>query len=79
MLVGLQGFVVAAVEHADGTACCAELATREYMLLKGLGTGAALEAKCEYRVQECVTMAQLLQALSKGESYGHQQSLCRWS
>jgi hypothetical protein len=55
------------VEHADGTACCAELADGEWQLLQGLGTGAVLEAKCEYRVQECVTMARALQALNAGE------------
>lgn len=64
-----QGFVVAAVEHADGSACCAELADGEFMLLKGLGTGAALEAKCTYRVQECITLAQVLQALATGEQW----------
>jgi hypothetical protein len=58
--------VVAAVEHADGTACCAELADGEWRLLQGLGTGAVLEAKCEYRVQECVTMARALQAMNAG-------------
>jgi hypothetical protein len=58
--------VVAAVEHADGTACCAELADGEWRLLQGLGTGAVLEAKCEYRVQEAVTMARALQAMNAG-------------
>jgi hypothetical protein len=36
-------------------------------LLQGMGTGAVLEAMCEYRVQECVTMARALQAMNAGE------------
>lgn len=64
----LQGFVVAAVEHADGTACCTQLANGEWRMLQGLGTGAALEAKCQYRVQECVTMAQALQTMNAGKT-----------
>lgn len=63
-----QGFVVAALEHADGTACCAELADGEWRLLQGLGTGAVLEAKCEYRVTEAVTLARTLQAMNAGEA-----------
>ncbi|WIA35623.1 hypothetical protein OEZ86_004039 [Tetradesmus obliquus] len=63
-----RGFVVAALEHADGTACCAELADGEWRLLQGLGTGAVLEAKCEYRVTEAVTLARTLQAMNAGAS-----------
>ncbi|WIA15413.1 hypothetical protein OEZ85_002066 [Tetradesmus obliquus] len=63
-----RGFVVAALEHADGTACCAELADGEWRLLQGLGTGAVLEAKCEYRVTEAVTLARTLQAMTAGAS-----------
>jgi len=67
ILLVVQGFVVAAVEHADGTACCAELATGDWKFLQGLGTGQVLESKCDYRVQECVTMAQVLQSMNAGE------------
>jgi hypothetical protein len=67
VVVVVQGFVVASVEHADGTACCAQLATGEWKFLQGLGTGQVLEAKCDYRVQECLTMAQVLQSMNAGE------------
>ncbi|KAF8056475.1 Ranbp10 [Scenedesmus sp. PABB004] len=63
-----RGFVVAALEHADGTACCVELADGTHRLLTGLGTGAALEAKCEYRVTEARTMAEALAAIDSGAS-----------
>jgi hypothetical protein len=43
-----------------------QLASGEWKLLQGLGTGAALEAKCDYRVEECLTMARVLQAINSG-------------
>lgn len=46
---------------------CLQLATGEWKLLQGLGKGAELEAKCEYRVEECLTMARVLQAMHTGE------------
>jgi hypothetical protein len=51
-------------------ACCclaAQLANGEWKLLQGLGKGAELEAKCDYRVEECLTMARVLQAMSTGK------------
>jgi hypothetical protein len=44
-----------------------QLATGEWKLLQGLGKGAELEAKCDYRVEECLTMARVLQAMQTGE------------
>ena len=58
--------MVAAVEHADGTASCVQLADGQYKLLSGLGSGRVLESKCEYRVQECITMTEVLRALNEG-------------
>lgn len=49
---------------------CLQLATGEWKLLQGLGKGAELEAKCEYRVEECLTMARVLQAMHTGEQRG---------
>jgi hypothetical protein len=66
--------VVAAVEHADGTASCVQLANGHYKLLQGLGSGRVLESKCDYRVQECITMIKVLRAMNDGrgeDSKGH--------
>eukprot|EP00877_Chromochloris_zofingiensis_P001284 jgi/Chrzof1/11156/Cz05g26010.t1 len=62
-----KGFVVAALEHADGTASCVQLANGEYQMLKGLGSGSVLESKCTYRVNECLTCAKVLTAMNVGE------------
>lgn len=52
-----------------------QLANGEWKLLQGLGKGAELEAKCEYRVEECLTMARVLQAMNTGEKYS--SAACR--
>jgi hypothetical protein len=44
-----------------------QLANGEWKLLQGLGKGAELEAKCDYRVEECLTMARVLQAMNTGK------------
>ena len=62
-----KGFLVAALEHADGSAGCARLATGATRLFRGLGSGAALEAKCEYRAGEIATLLALLGELNEGE------------
>lgn len=43
-----------------------QLANGEWKLLQGLGKGAELEAKCDYRVEECLTLARVLQAMNTG-------------
>jgi hypothetical protein len=65
-----QGFLVAAVEHADGTASCVQLADGSYRLLEGLGSGPVLESKCAYRVTECLSMVRVLESLNEGEPVG---------
>lgn len=58
---------MAAVEHADGTASCVQLADGSYRLLEGLGSGAVLESKCVYRVTECMSMVKVLESLNEGK------------
>lgn len=72
-----QGFLVAAVEHADGTASCTQLADGSYRLLEGLGSGAVLESKCVYRVTECLSMVKVLESLNEGKP--SEFSLCLYT
>jgi hypothetical protein len=58
--------VVVVMEHADGSAGVAQRPDGSWMYYTGLGTGAALEAKCHYRLQECDLALQLLHQLNAG-------------
>ena len=69
-----QGLVVAAVEHADGSAGAVQLAGGGWKMFTGLGKGRVLEDKCEYRLGECDTVVRLLEQLNEGEGEGGREN-----
>lgn len=78
----LQGLLVMVLEHADGSSGAAQRADGSWMYYQGLGTGAVLEAKCDYRLQECDLALQLLHQLNaggRGAGCGRPAMHCRCS
>ncbi|EFN56866.1 expressed protein [Chlorella variabilis] len=62
-----QGYVVLAVEHADGTACVARLPGGAWKFYAGLGDEAAQVAKTRVRVAEMRGALQMMRALHRGD------------
>ena len=65
-----QGYIVLALEHADGTASVAKVAghTRKFIYYQGLGDEEGQVEKTRYRIQEMKTSYKILRALHKGDS-----------
>lgn len=61
-----QGYIVLAVEHADGTSSCAQLAGGKVRWYKGLGMEEAQVAKSRHRIEEMKLARHILHALNKG-------------
>lgn len=62
-----QGYVVLALEHADGTSSCAKLAGGQgYKFYEGLGGNEGQVEKTRNRVKEMQTAAKVLEALQQG-------------
>ncbi|GBF87426.1 hypothetical protein Rsub_00137 [Raphidocelis subcapitata] len=59
-----RGCFVAAIEHADGSSGAARLADGSFLLFQGLGSGAVLEAKGEYRAAEVAAAVELLRGIN---------------
>lgn len=71
-----QGYVVLAIEHADGTASAARLAGgKGWRLYKGLGGNDEQVQKTRNRVLEMKTGLHVLRALHKGEPLPHEMKL----
>lgn len=64
-----QGYVVLALEHADGTASVAKVAggARKYLYYQGLGNEEGQVEKTRYRIQEMKTSYKILRAMHKGD------------
>mgnify|MGYP003305112772 CR=1 FL=1 len=60
-----QGYVVLALEHADGTASVAKVAggARKYLYYQGLGNEEGQVEKTRYRIQEMKTSYKILRAM----------------
>lgn len=64
-----HGYIVFAIEHADGTASCAKLAGGHgYRYYAGLGGQEGQVEKTRYRVNEMKTALRVLKAMHKGEA-----------
>lgn len=64
-----QGYVVFAIEHADGSASCAQLAGKKgRRFYKGLGGDQGQVDKTRHRVKELKTAYSVLQAMHRGDS-----------
>lgn len=64
-----HGYIVFAIEHADGTASCAKLAGGQgYRYYSGLGGEEGQVEKTRYRVREMKTALRVLKAMHKGET-----------
>lgn len=64
-----HGYVVFALEHADGTASCCKLAgDKGYRFYRGLGGDEGQVEKTRHRVQEMKTAVKVMRALHKGEN-----------
>jgi platelet-activating factor acetylhydrolase len=63
-----HGYVVLAIEHADGTASCCKLAgDKGWRFYKGLGGDEGQVEKTKHRLTEMKTAVQIMRALHKGE------------
>jgi dienelactone hydrolase len=64
-----HGYVVLAIEHADGTASCCKLAGgKGWRFYKGLGGDEGQVEKTRHRIQEMKTAVKSMRALHKGEN-----------
>lgn len=64
-----HGYVVLAIEHADGTASCCKLAgDKGWRFYKGLGGDEGQVEKTRHRIMEMKTAVKVLRALHKGEN-----------
>lgn len=61
-----RGCVVASIEHADGSSGAAQLADGSWKMFAGLGTGPVLESKCDYRVDEVMSVVEIMGRLNEG-------------